>query len=117
VKVIPVQMHYSALTRLLQPFGTLSPMGVLWASMGSARPYEIFASFAEVAGGLLLIVPRTTILGALISFADMIQVDTLNMTYDVPVNHPESPCNPQQRVHNVLRNCEDCYNLEPLPSQ
>jgi hypothetical protein len=29
VKVIPVQMHYPSLTRLLQPFGTLSPMGVL----------------------------------------------------------------------------------------
>jgi hypothetical protein len=34
---------------------------------------------------LLLIVPRTATLGALISLADMIQVDTLNMTYDVPV--------------------------------
>ena len=29
VKVIPVQMHYPALTRLLQTFGTLSPMGFL----------------------------------------------------------------------------------------
>src|SRR5216684_2461225 len=85
VKVIPVQMHYPSLTRLLEPFGTLSPMGVLWASMGSAPAYEIFAGFAEVAGGLLLIFPRTATLGALISLADMIQVDTLNMTYDVPV--------------------------------
>ena len=58
VKVIPVQRHYPALTRLLQPFGTLSPMGVLWASMGAAPAYEIFAGFAEVAGGLLLISVR-----------------------------------------------------------
>jgi hypothetical protein len=85
VKVIPVQMHYPSLTRLLQPFGTLSPMGALWASMGAAPAYEIFCGCAEVAGGLLLIVPRTATLGALISLADMIQVDTLNMTYDVPV--------------------------------
>src|SRR5260221_725665 len=85
VKVIPVQMHYPSLTRLLEPFGTLSPMGVVWASMGSAPAYEIFAGFAEVAGGLLLIFPCTATLGALISLADMIQVDTLNMTYDVPV--------------------------------
>ncbi len=35
VKVIPVQRHYLALTRLLQPFSTLSSLGVLWASMGS----------------------------------------------------------------------------------
>ena len=36
-------------------------------------------------GGLLLIVPRTTMLGALVCLADMTQVFMLNMTYDVPV--------------------------------
>jgi hypothetical protein len=82
-KVIPIQMPYPSLTRLLQPFGTFSPMGVLLNSMGSAPAYEIFTGCAEVAGGLLLIVPRTATLGALISLAAMIQVFMLNMTYDV----------------------------------
>ncbi len=85
MKVIPTQMAYPSLTRLLQPFGTLSPMGVLWTSMGSAPAYEIFTGCAQVAAGLLLIVPRTATLGALISLADMILVFMLNMTYDVPV--------------------------------
>ena len=84
-KVIPIQMRYPSLTRLLEPFGTLSPMGVLWGSMGSAPAYEVFTGCAELAGGLLLIVPRTAILGALVSLACMVQVFTLNMTYDVPV--------------------------------
>jgi uncharacterized membrane protein YphA (DoxX/SURF4 family) len=84
VKIFMVQMPYPSLTRLLQPFGTFPPMAVLWASMGSAPAYEIFAGCAEVVGGLLLIFPRTTTFGALISLADMIQVFTLNMTYDVP---------------------------------
>jgi dihydrodipicolinate synthase/N-acetylneuraminate lyase len=44
-------MSYPSLTRLLQPFGTLSPMGVLWTSMGSAPAYEIFAGCAQVAAG------------------------------------------------------------------
>jgi hypothetical protein len=83
-KVLPVQMPYPSLTRLLQPFGTLSPMGALWGFMGSAPAYETFTGFAELAGGLLLIVPRTATLGALFSLAAMIQVFTLNMTYDVP---------------------------------
>ena len=83
-KVIPVQMPYPSLTRLLQPFGTLSPMGALWGSMGSTPAYETFTGFAELAGGLLLIVPRTTTFGALISLAAMIQVFVLNMSYDVP---------------------------------
>jgi hypothetical protein len=83
VKVIPTQMTYPSLTRLLQPVGTLSPFGVLLTSMGSAPAYEIFTGLAEVAGGVLLIVPRTATFGALICLADMIQVFMLNMTYDV----------------------------------
>jgi hypothetical protein len=85
VKVIPQQMPFPSLTRLVQPFGTFSPMGVLWTSMGSAPAYEIFAGCAQVAAGLLLIVPRTATLGALISLADTILVFVLNMTYDVPI--------------------------------
>jgi hypothetical protein len=84
-KVFLVQMRYPSLTRLLQPLGTFTPMGLLWNSIGSAPGYQIFCGFAEVAGGLLLILPRTATLGALISLADMIMVLTLNMTYDVPV--------------------------------
>ncbi len=84
-KVIPMQMPYPSLTKLLQPFGTFSPMGVLWTSIGAAPAYEIFAGGAEVIGGLLLTVPRTATFGALICLADMIQVFMLNMTYDVPV--------------------------------
>jgi hypothetical protein len=84
-KVIPLQMPYPSLTRLLQPFGTFSPMVVLWSSIGAAPAYEIFAGCAEVVGGLLLIFPRTATLGALVCLADMIQVFMLNMTYDVPV--------------------------------
>jgi hypothetical protein len=76
-------MRYPSLTRLLQPFGTLSPFGVLVNSIGSAPAYEIFTGCAMIAAGLLLIVPRTATLGALISLADMIQVFMLAMTYDV----------------------------------
>lgn len=85
VKVIPMQMPSPSLTRFVEPFGNFSGMGVLWSSIGAARAYEIFAGGAEMLGGILLIVPRTTTLGALICLADTIQVFMLNMTYDVPV--------------------------------
>jgi uncharacterized membrane protein YphA (DoxX/SURF4 family) len=84
-KAIPMQMQYPNLYRLLEPYGNLSPMGVLWASIGASPAYETFAGCAELLGGILLIFPRTTMLGALVCLADMIQVFTLNMTYDVPV--------------------------------
>ena len=84
VKVAVVQMPYPSLTRLVQPFGTYSPVGVLLNSIGAAPAYEIFTGCAMVAAGLLLIVPRTVTLGALLSLADMILVFMLAMTYDVP---------------------------------
>jgi len=85
VKVIPVMIRYPSLTRLLQPVGTLSPMGVQWVTVGSSPAYEIFTGCVEVAGGLLLIVPRTATLGALTSLAALIEVFMLDMTYDVPL--------------------------------
>jgi len=84
-KLIPLQMPFPYLTRLLEPFRDFSPMGVLWSSIGAAPAYETFAGCAEMLGGILLIFPRTTLLGALVCVADMTQVFMLNMTYDVPV--------------------------------
>ena len=84
-KVVPLQMPFPYLARLLEPFGNFSPMGVLWSSVGLAPAYETFAGCAEVLAGILLIIPGTTMLGAMVCLADSIQIFTLNMTYDVPV--------------------------------
>jgi hypothetical protein len=84
-KVIPLQMPFPDLTRLLEPYGNFSPMGVLWASIGASPAYEIFAGCAEMLGGILLIFPRTTTFGALVCLADVTQVFMLNMAYDTPV--------------------------------
>ncbi|HKQ72357.1 MAG TPA: DoxX family protein [Blastocatellia bacterium] len=84
-KAIPLQMPYPSLARLLEPFGHFSPMGVLWSSIGASRPYEIFTGCAELAAGILLIIPSTVTLGALVSLGCTIQVFILNMAYDVPV--------------------------------
>ena len=84
-KVIPVQMPFPHLHRLLEHFGDFYPMGILWASIGASPAYEIFAGCGEVFGGLLLIVPRTATFGALVCLAVTTHVFVLNMTYDVPV--------------------------------
>jgi uncharacterized membrane protein YphA (DoxX/SURF4 family) len=85
MKLIPLQMPFPSLQRLLEPYGDFSPMGVLWASIGASRPYEIFTGSAEVTAGILLFVPMTTTLGALVSLAVTLEIFILNMTYDVPV--------------------------------
>jgi hypothetical protein len=84
-KVIPLQMPQPGLLRLIEPYGDFSPMGVLWYSIGASRPYEIFAGCVELAGGVLLFVPGTALLGGLLSLATTTHIFALNMTYDVPV--------------------------------
>lgn len=85
VKAIPLQMPAPSLTRLLEPFGNMSPMGVLWAAIGSSKGYEMFAGFAELTAAVLLFIPRITTFAAMVCFAVITHVFVLNMTYDVPV--------------------------------
>ena len=84
-KLIPTQMPTPPLTALLRPFGELSPASVLWLQVGSSPPYEMLLGAVEVVAGVLLFVPRTATLGALVGVISMAQVFLLNMTFDVPV--------------------------------
>ena len=84
-KVIPVQFARPTLNTLVTPAGNLSLSNILWTSIGAAPLYEIFTGCAEMLGGILLLAPRTTTLGALLCLADMTQVFVLNMTYDIGV--------------------------------
>jgi hypothetical protein len=85
VKAIPLQMPAPNLTRLLEPYGNFSPMGVLWYSVGASFPYERFAGSMELTAAVLLFIPRASMLGAMVLVVDSIQIFTLNMTYDIPV--------------------------------
>jgi uncharacterized membrane protein YphA (DoxX/SURF4 family) len=84
-KVVPLQIYPPFPFKFLEPLRDFSPMGLLWSSIGISPAYEIFTGCAELAAGILLIFPRTVVLGALICLADMVQVFVLNMTYDVCV--------------------------------
>jgi len=84
-KVFPLQMPTVFLSRLLEPYGDFSPMGVIWYSIGAAPGYERFIGSAEVLGGLLLLLPGTALIGALVTLGVTFGVFMVNMTYDVPV--------------------------------
>lgn len=84
-KAIPNQMIAPRPFMLLQPLGELTPMRLLWMLMGSSPPYQIFTGLAEFLGGVLLLLPRTVLLGSLVCIADMIMVFVLNLCFDVPV--------------------------------
>ncbi|MFG1796528.1 DoxX family protein [Nocardia sp. NPDC049149] len=84
-KILLTQMPSPPLTTLVTPFGELTPMGLLWSSVGAAPSYEIMIGTFEAVGGLLLILPRTVTLGAVVSTVGLTQVFVLNLSYDVPV--------------------------------
>ena len=85
MKAFPLQMPYPYLTRLLEPYGHFSLMGVLWAEIGASPAYEMFTGLVELTGGLLLFIPGLTTAGALLALVATTQIFMLNMTYDVPV--------------------------------
>jgi uncharacterized membrane protein YphA (DoxX/SURF4 family) len=85
-KTIPTQMVAPPpLSVLAQRVGDLPRMRLLWIFMGGSPQYETFTGLAELMGGVLLLLPWTVRLGALVCVADMVNVFVLNMTYDVHV--------------------------------
>lgn len=85
MKVIQSQFAPPTLDRLVTPFGSSSPMGILWAFMGVSKAYNVFTGAIELASGILLTFRRTTLLGALIAAGAMANVVALNYSYDVSV--------------------------------
>ncbi|WP_157555416.1 DoxX family protein [Nocardia crassostreae] len=84
MKMLPSQMSFN-LDRLVQPFGEMSPMSVLWAQTSVSEPYEIALGAAEVTAALLLVLPVTAGLGSNLAAIVALQVFVLNLTFDVPV--------------------------------
>lgn len=84
-KVIQSQFPAPGPSRLVEPFGEASPMGLLWTFMGASYGYNLFTGLAEMLGGILLFVPGWTALGSLVCIAVLSNVFALNLFYDVPV--------------------------------
>ncbi|MDQ2864790.1 MAG: hypothetical protein M3R51_01050 [Candidatus Eremiobacteraeota bacterium] len=83
-KVIPAQFGVLTPSRLSEPLGLLTPMGMLWTFMAASHGYTMLTGYTEVIGGLLLLFPRTAILGAIIGFVALANVLALDIFYDVP---------------------------------
>jgi len=89
LKVIPSQMTAPPpLGAVQQRIGNIFPNHLLWWTVGASPPFERATGLAELLGCALLLLPRTTLLGAVISAANMLLVFLLNMCYDVPVKLP-----------------------------
>ncbi|MGY0497645.1 hypothetical protein ACWZHB_04010 [Nocardia sp. FBN12] len=84
IKVLPTQMSFN-LERLVEPFGNMSPMAVLWAQSSLSEPYEMALGAAEVVAALLLVLPLTAGIGSVLAVVVALQVLLMNLSFDVPV--------------------------------
>jgi hypothetical protein len=84
-KVFHSQFPFPSPSKLEQPYGDASPMGLLWTFMGFSGPYNVFTGLAETVPAVLLFFRRTATIGALLLVAVMANVVMLNFCYDVPV--------------------------------
>lgn len=85
IKAFGEQFGNITIAQMLEPYGESSPMRMLWTFMSASEPYEQFSGWSEAIAGILLLFRRTRTLGALAAAGVMLNVFTMNMTYDVPV--------------------------------
>ncbi|HZG83721.1 hypothetical protein [Paenibacillus sp.] len=58
---------------------------VAWTFFGYSRTYEIFIGLGEVIAAILIAIPRTSTLGAMIYFPIALNVMAVNYCYDIGV--------------------------------
>jgi hypothetical protein len=83
-RLIPVQMPPLRPLGLLQRLGELTQGELLRTLVGASPVFQSFTGLAALLGGVLLLFPRTTLLGALICAANLAMAVTLALCYDLP---------------------------------
>ena len=84
-KVIKLQFPAPSFSKLLEPVGKLSPMGLAWTYMGHSRAFNYFTGFAEITTGLLLFCRKTSTLGAIAGFVIAANIMAIDYCFDVPL--------------------------------
>lgn len=84
-KVFKLQFPFLSPDRLLQPYGTSSPMGLAWNFFGFSKGYNYVMGVAELLSGVLLLFRRTTTLGAIVTLVVAGNIMAINYCFDVPV--------------------------------
>ncbi len=84
-KLFPIQMQPPTLGVLTEPFGQMSPDSLLWSMLGTFPAYEMICGSVEIIAGVLLLIRRTALAGALLTLFVMTNVLIYNLFFDVPV--------------------------------
>jgi hypothetical protein len=77
----PIQ--FSDPSTITTPVNELTGMQLMWAFYGYSLTFQIFLGVLEVAGSVLLLIPRTRVLGALLLTAILSNIIVQDLIYDV----------------------------------
>ncbi|MES1210795.1 MAG: hypothetical protein ABUL63_00545, partial [Acidobacteriota bacterium] len=83
-RLIPVQMPPLRPLDQWQRLAELTQGELLRTLIGASPVFQSFTGAAALLGGVLLLFPRTTLLGALICAANLAMAVTLALCYDLP---------------------------------
>lgn len=83
-RMIPVQMPPLRPFDQLQRLGEFTQGELLRTAVGASPVFQSFTGLAALLGGVLLLFPRTALLGALICAANLSMAVTLAFCYDLP---------------------------------
>ncbi len=86
-KLIPNQMSMPDTYTLDARVGDFSPYWLFWTVMGSHPFYESFTGLVEVTAALLLVFPRTYVVGLIVLTGTLINVLMLNIGFDISVTY------------------------------
>ena len=77
----PIQ--FSDPSTITTPVNELTGMQLMWAFYGYSLTFQIFLGVLEVAGSILLLIPRTRVLGALLLTAILSNIIVQDLIYGV----------------------------------
>jgi len=83
-RLIPVQIPFPGPLEYLHRLGELAPMELVWIFVGSSPVFQSFTGLAGLTGGVLLLTPRTTLLGAVTCASNLVMAVTLSLCYNLP---------------------------------
>lgn len=84
-KVFKWQFYLPEPNTLFTTIGNSYKDILFWSTMGISKTYSVFTGLCEIFAAVLLLFRRTSLLGAIVTFAIMVNVFMLNLCFDISV--------------------------------
>lgn len=84
-KLMGMQFGPPSAFRWTEEVGNMTPMRLMWTFIGVSPLFKSFVGLSQAFAGALIVVPKTRLIGACLSFALFINIFVLNVAFDAPL--------------------------------